>query len=169
MRSCSSKLPLFPKAAPQTGSPQLPKHRHKAVTPKLLCFKCIPPNSSPSKRLPKIAPQSCCRKLLPVQNFYPKLLMLPKPAPQSCSQKPLPKRYSEHLFPKAAKAPLLKFLAESCSPKPKAVIPQTNYSSMPRQSFKIVPAIDNMNFSRKLLPKIASQKFFPGTISRWTQ
>ena len=81
VQSCSSKLPLLPKAAPQSFSPKLfpkaipcnyfpevmPKTPPQNECPKLLCCKCVPQSASPPKRLPetapKVAPDSCPPKL----------------------------------------------------------------------------------------------------------
>ena len=104
----------FPAAASQSCSP---KHRRKAVAPKLLCFKPVPQSSSP-KLFSKAAPESCClklpRKAAPQSCCYsPNLLhkavpqsrsskLLSKAAPNSCSSKLLklpPKVVSESCFP----------------------------------------------------------------------
>ena len=67
-QSCSLKL--LPKAVPGSSFQSYsPRHRRKVAAPKLLCFKHTPQSGSPPKRLPKIAPQSCCGKLLPKVAF----------------------------------------------------------------------------------------------------
>ena len=78
-------------------------------------------------RLPKAAPQSCCRKLLPKVTFT-KVLHKPEifqAAVQSCSAKLLPKAASQScspallhkIVPKAVLQSCCPKAAESCSPK----------------------------------------------------
>ena len=63
VQSCHAKLLL--KAAPASQNCS-PKHRHKAVAPKLLYFKPIPQAVPQSPKLfSKAAPESCSVKLLP--------------------------------------------------------------------------------------------------------
>ena len=174
-QSCSPNLPykaapqkLFPKAPPQSGCPKAvmlqtcsPKRLPKAIlqsgSHKLL--REVATESCPSK----LRPQSCSSKLRffkvgirrklprkaapPSQGYCPKLLH--KAIPQSWSPKLLSK-----VVPNSCSPKLLK-LSQSCFLKllPKAVVLQSNCSSMLLHSFKIAPH----NSSPKLLSKVATK------------
>ena len=139
------------------------------VAPKRLCFKPVPQSGSPklfSKAAPKSCSQSCCRKLLPKAVF---LKLVPKAAvrqgccSQSCRAKlAAPQSRSPKLLSKAAGnscSPKLLKLSQSCFLKqlPKAVVLQSNCSSMLLQSRKVAPR----SCSPKLLSKVATESHVP--------
>ena len=149
---------LFTKAAPQSYSP---KRLLKAAPQS--CYRKLPPKVASQRSLiPKAAPQSC--------GFQSCCSKLPrKAAPQSCSFFPrlLHKAFSQSRSPKLLSkaapnicSPKLLKLSQSCFLKlliPKAVVLQSNCSSMLLQSRKVAPH----NCSPKLFSKVATESRVP--------
>ena len=147
VRSCRAKLLL--KAAPSSQGCS-PKLLHKAFS---------------QSRSPKLLSKAAVFKAA-VRSCRAKLLLKAAPSSQGCSPKLLHKAFSQSRSPKL----LSKAAPNICSPKllklsqsgflkllPKAVVLQSNCSSMLQQSRKVAPH----NCSPKLFSKVATESRVP--------